>query len=211
MNVLLKPAEDPRKDVAYTYERQRLLLVKVRRLLADIEKARQRLVEKTAVLTITIGTLETESKAYLLEDREELARQKLRRQQLTIIERQMIQTRINELGQEEQRLLPIKQRLVAQIEAYLARREALQARYSSAESQVKLSKELQTIFRDLDRTDYGVELAEERTAKMEAHASLLDQNIEQSLWLNTAENITTTTDLDQMVEASLVRLRRGSA
>ena len=153
--------------------------------------------------------METETKAHLLESREEAARQKLRQQQLSIIERHMIQSRINELGQEEQRLLPIKQRLIAQIEAYLARREALQTRYSSAESQVKLSKELQTIFRDLDRPNHTIELAEERTEKMEAHASVLDQNIEQSLWLNTDENITTSADLNQMVETKLAQFKEA--
>ncbi len=189
LETLLKPAEDPRETAAYTYERQRDLLVKVRSLLADIEKVRHQLSEKTAVLTATIDEMEAQATAALKNGREDLARQKIQQQQLAITERNMIQTRISELDREGQRLLLVKHKLVTQIETYLARREELMARYSNAESQVKLNKALQSIFRDLTDTDQIVDIAEARTEQMEARASLLDEDIEHVYWPGSSESI----------------------
>lgn len=214
LETLLKPAEDPRQSAAYTYDRQRILLVKVRSLLTDIENARQQLTEKTAVLTTTIAELENQTTVALTAGHEDLARRQLQRQQLATVEQQIIQTRISELDQEQQRLHLVKQRLVTQIETYLARREEIMARYNNAESQVKLNRALQSIFRDLADSDQIVELAEARTEQMEARASLLDEDIEQTLWLKTAvalnatEGTVTAPDLSQMVESELARLKK---
>lgn len=218
LETLFKPAEDPRQSAAYTYERQRVLLVKVRNLLTDIESARQQLAEKTAVLTLTIDTLESHARTALENGREDIARQKLQQQQLAITEQQMQKNRINELDREAQRLLLVKQRLVSQIETYLTRREELLARYSNAESQVQLNKALQTIFRDLADTDQIVELAETRTEQMEARASLLDEDIEHVYWptdtaaLNLAKETTLSPSINLAVETKLAQLKEnGSA
>lgn len=214
LETLLKPAEDPRQSAAYTYERQRKLLVKVRGLLADIEKTRQQLTEKTAVLTPIINELEIQAMSALTEDHENLARQKLQQQQIALIEQQMLQTRINELDHEAQRLMLVKTRLVTQIETYLARREEIMARYNNAESQVKLNRALQSIFRDLADSDQIVELAETRTEQMEARASLLDHDIERVHWANTtsspniANAMTLSEDINQLVESKLAQLQK---
>ena len=216
LNTLLKPAEDPRQSAAYTYERQRVLLVKVRNLLTDIENTRQQLIEKTAVLTITIDTLESQAQTALENGREDIARQKLQQQHLAITEQQMQQTRIHDLDRESERLLLVKQRLVSQIETYLARREELLARYSNAESQVQLNKALQTIFRDLADTDQIVELAETRTEQMEARASLLDEDIEHIYWpietvsLKLAKETALSPRLNLAVETKLAQLKENS-
>ena len=213
LETLLKPAEDPRETAAYTYERQRDLLVKVRSLLTDIEKVRQQLSEKTAVLTATIDELETEATAALKNGREDLARQKLQQQQLAFTERDMLQTRINELDREAQRLLLVKHKLIHQIETYLARREELLARYNNAESQVKLNKALQSIFRDLADTDQIVDLAEARTEQMEARASLLDEDIDHIYWPEPSRSSLSIQEqplppeFNQDVEAKLKRLK----
>lgn len=216
LDTLLKPAEDPRQSAAYTYERQRVLLVKVRNLLTDIENARQQLTEKTAVLTTTIDELEAQAKVALENGNENLARQKLQQQQLVLVEQQMQHTRMSELDQEAQRLLLVKHRLVSQIEIYLARREELLARYSNAESQVKLNKDLQSIFRDLADSDQIVEMAEVRTERMEARASLLDEDIEHIYWpnlttpLNSTKAPTLPTELNQAAENKLAQLKKFS-
>jgi len=213
LETLLKPADDPRQSAAYTYERQRVLLVKVRGLLVDIENARQQHSDKTAVLTLTINELETHATTALKNGREHVARQKLQQQQLAITEQQMQQTRMSDLDREAQRLLLVKQRLVSQIETYLARREELLARYSNAESQVQLNKALQTIFRDLADTDQIVERAETRTEQMEARASLLNEDIEHVYWptetvaFNLATETALSPSLNLAVESKLAQLK----
>ncbi|MCP4357115.1 MAG: hypothetical protein GY796_03740 [Chloroflexi bacterium] len=210
---LLKPAADPRQSAAYTDERQREMLVKVRRLLADIEKARQQLTEKTVMLAATMDTLEKQARTDLANGREDLGRRRLQQRQIAAIEQQTIQSQMSELDQETQRLLLVEQRMVTHIKTYVARREALLARYSSAESQVELNKALHKLFRDLVDLDQSIDLAETETDQMEARASLLDEDVENVLWLNppAAVNLTAETGnhigLNWIVEAELARLK----
>lgn len=213
VNALLKPAEDPRQSAAYTDERQRAMLVKVRGLLAEIQQTRQQLTKKTAVLATNMNRLEQQARSDLLNGREDIAKKRIQRQQMIIMEQQMIQTQISELDLEEQRLLLAEHRLVTHIEAYVARKEALQARYNSAESQVRLNKGLQKLFRDLADLEQIIELAETQTDQMEAHASLLDDGLQNDLLLNPTTNqnpwaeTRNPLDLDRLVDAELQRLK----
>lgn len=213
LNSLLKPAEDPRQGAVYTDERQRAMLVKVRGLLADISQTRQQLQAKTAQLTTTIAALERQVRQDLSHGRDDVARRRLQRQQIMKLEHQMLQAQLGNLDLEEQRLLLAEQRLVTHIEAYVARREAIKARYSSAESQMQLNKGLQKVFRDLADLEQIIDLAEWQTDQMEAHASVLDEDIENDLWLQTTAGanplaeLANSVDLNEMVAAELARLK----
>lgn len=216
-NTLLKPAADPRQGAVYSEERQRTMLLKVRSLRADIGNTRQQHTRKTAVLATTMTQLETQARADLANGRDDLARQRLQQQQMLALEQHMIQTQIGELDREEQRLRLAEHRLVTHIEATLARQEVLMARYTSAESQVQLNKGLQKLFRDLDSLEHIIELAETQTDQLEARASLLDEDVENELWLNTAvtphpiKDINYNKDLNQRVEVELRRLKEQVA
>ncbi len=215
LNALLKPADDPRQSTAYTYERQRALLLKVRSLLVDMSAARQRLTRKTAVLEPTITDLEEQARQALLAGREDVARLALQRQQMTAIEHDMIGSQLDEMQQEEQRLLLVEHRLVSQIEAYMARREHLDTRFSAAESQVRLNKAMQKVFQDLADLDLMIETAAARTDQMEARASWLNEMVEDGRVLRTAvptdallNDPVTAVDLDTAVAEQLARLKR---
>jgi phage shock protein A len=213
LDTLLKPAADPRQGAVYTDERQRAMLLKVRSLLADIDSTRQQHTRKTAVLAATIAQLEKQARADLANGREDLARRRLQQQQMISLEQQQIQIQIGELDQEEERLRLAEHRLLTHIEAYIARREALLARYSSAETQVQLNMGLQKLFRDLASLEDIIELAETQTDQMETRASLLDADVENELWCHTAVTlnpllqISPNLDLQQQVEVELRRLK----
>lgn len=213
LNAIMKPAEDPRQNAAYTFDRQRVLLVKVRALLADIGKARQRLTGKAARLESSLPQLEAQAQQALEANREDVARLTLQRRQISLIEQQTVLAQINELDQEEQRLLLVEHRLVTQIEAYLARQEALTSRYSAAESQVQLNKALQKVFRDLTDLDQIIDAAEARTDEMEARATWLDEAFADEQLTGTAVAPGSTLqafadlDLTQAVEDELARLK----
>lgn len=211
LNAIMKPAADPRPSAAYTFDRQRALLARVRTLLADIEKARPRLTEKEALVAASLPPLQAQARRALQANREDVARLALQRHHISRIEQRTLQAQIAGLDQEEQRLLLVEHRLVTQIEVYLARQEALASRYNAAESQVQLNKALQKVFRDLTDLDRIIDAAEARTDEMEARATWLEDAfadeqitaVAAGTPLQTLANL----DLNQAVEDELARLK----
>ncbi|MGH3628754.1 MAG: PspA/IM30 family protein, partial [Sciscionella sp.] len=95
-NKALDRAEDPRETLDYSYEKQRELLGKVRRGLADVATSRKRLEYQMSQLTQQSQTLQSQAQQALAAGREDLAREALTRkaglgQQMTDLQTQHAQ------------------------------------------------------------------------------------------------------------------------
>lgn len=208
LDALLKPAEDPRQTAAYLPKRQHELLRNVQQALADIAAMQEKLVAKTAVMQSRIPALEKEARMALSKGQEEQARLSLRRRQITVIELQGIARQLQTITHKEQRLLTVEQQLRAQIEAYMARQEAVAVRYQTAVSQAQVNQTIQDIFRDLGDLGQAIDAAEDHTDHLEARAEWLDTALRDELWAGTAVPLTGDyVGLETAVEAELSRLK----
>src|SRR5262249_58796154 len=83
--------------------------------------------------------------------------------------------RIDEVAEDERRLTRAEQHLVARTEEFRARRSILSATYTAAEAQVRVDEALGGISGELAELYLAVGRAEEKTERMRARASAVDQ------------------------------------
>jgi phage shock protein A len=178
---LFAPAEDPRQTYGNAFERQRQLLATVQRALLDIGIAKQRMEVKTAEVEAKVPQLEDGARRSLIDGREDLARQALRRAQVATVELQTMRRQLLDIEEDEHRLALVERRLSLQIEAFFARQELLAARYSAAEAQVQISEAITGVSAELAQLAQGMEQAERKSERMQARALAIDRLIDEGL------------------------------
>ncbi len=172
------PATDPREAFAPAYQRQRELLLNVRKALSDIAGAKRRMESKTQEARGNLPKLEEQARRALIAEREDLARLPLQRRHVAALQLETLVREMHEVEAEEGRLALVEQRLGTQIEAYHARMEVFAARYSAAEAQARIASVLSGISDEFDDLGVALEEAERKTEGMEARAAAIDQLVE---------------------------------
>lgn len=210
---MMAPAEDPRQTYAYTVERQRELLTKVQRALADIGATKKRLEGCTAEVRAKLHLLENRARQSLRQGNEGQARLALQRYQLAAAELERLERQVRETELEEQRLWMTEQRLSAQLEAFYARQDLIAARYSAAEAQVQIGEALTGVSEELAELSRAMETAERKSEHMEARAAAIDRLVDEGfLELPAVEGIgdepLLPSGLDADVERHLQELKR---
>ncbi len=175
---VMAPAEDPRQTYAYTVERQRELLTKVQRALADIGATKRRLEGQTTEVRAKLPLLENRARQSLRQGNEAQARLSLQRYQLAAAELRRLEQQLQETELEEQRLWLTEQRLSSQLEAFYARQELIEARYSAAEAQVQIGEALTGVSEELAELSRAMESAERKSEHMEARAAAIDRLVD---------------------------------
>ena len=174
LHALVASAEDPRENFVVAYQRQRALLEKVRQAQVRIAASRAQLRDKTADSEGRVEELQERARQALLDGREGLARFTLQMRLEMEREVDSLQAHLNDLDQEEQALAMVEHRLMAQMRAFAARQEVLEAQFSTAEAQVRVQEELGGVSEELVRLGDALQQAEDRTERMQARASAID-------------------------------------
>jgi phage shock protein A len=178
---LLTPAEDPRQAFVTTYDKQRTLLVRVRKALSEITRAKLHLEEKANMTRTKLPQLEQLARQALMDGREDLARLRLQRRQQAQAQLQLLNKQLIEIEREEQRLSLAEQRLSDQLATFFTQQELLAARYNAAEAQVVIGEALTGISEELTDLSQAMAAAEQKSAQMEARASAIDRLVEEGL------------------------------
>jgi len=178
LDSLLSPAEDPREVFALAHRRQRDLLDNVRRALATVKGSRQQLVRNSEEAQGRLPQLEVRARQALVAGREDQARFALQLRQVVVEENKDLEAQILQMEEEERTLSLVEHRLTTQIAAFFARQEALAARYSSAEAQIRIREALGGVSEELSGLDSALERAEETTENMQARVTAIDQLVE---------------------------------
>ena len=178
---LFASAEDPRQTYESAFERQRQLLATVQRALQDIGAAKNRMEFKTAEVEAKVPHLEDGARRSLVDGREDLARQALRRAQVATVELQTMRRQLKDMEEDEHRLALVERRLSLQLEAFFARQELLAARYSAAEAQVQINEAITGVSAELAQLAQGMEQAERKSERMQARALAIDRLIDEGL------------------------------
>jgi len=174
-NKALDRAEDSRETLDYSYERQREMLMKVKRGVADVATSRKRLELQLQTLNQQADKPEAQSRQALAQGREDLAREALSRraalqQQVTDLE-----TQHQTLQGEEEKLTLAAQRLQAKVDAFRTKKETIKATYTAAQAQTRIGEAFSGISEEMGDVGLAIQRAEDKTAQLQARAGAIDE------------------------------------
>ena len=174
VNTVLDQIEDPRETLDYSYQKQLELLQKVKRSLADVATSRKMLELQKARLEGELAKLDGEARSALGLGREDLARSALERKSALQAQLDSLGQQIDQLKDEEDKMVTGEKRLMAKIESFRSQKEVIKAQFSSAEAQVKIGEAATGISEELADVGMAVERAQDKTQRMKARASAID-------------------------------------
>jgi phage shock protein A len=177
-NAVLDKLEKPGEMLDYSFEKQRELLNRLRRDVAEVVTAKKRLEMQKAKLVSNTSTLDDQARRALDSNREDLARLALERKNAILQQVASMDNQINDIQMQQQKLEDTERRLSSKVEEFKTRKEVIKAQYSSAEAQVRIKESITGISEEM--SDIGVSLnrAEEIAQKMLAKAQALDEMID---------------------------------
>jgi len=171
----LDAAEDPNEMLDYSYERQRELLTKVRRGVADVATSKKRLELQANKLDESIAKLEGQAAQALRAGREDLARTALERKAGAQAQLQSITAQRDQLQLEQDKLVAAEQKLETRVESFRVRKETIKAQYTAAEAQTKIGEAFSGISEDMADVGMTMERAEDKVQTMQARAGAIDE------------------------------------
>ena len=165
--------EDPRQLVDYAYEQQYELLRKTKQGLVEVATSKVRLERQASSLRTQVPQLEDKAARALKASRPDLARIALERKQTILSELEQLDLQVVEVAGEEQRLTQTEQQLAARIEEFRTRRDAISARYTAAQAQVRVTEALSGVSGEFAELGMALGRAAEKTERMQARASAI--------------------------------------
>src|ERR671922_983002 len=190
---LLNRAEDPSVTLDYSYERQREMLQKVKKGIADVVTAKKRLELQTQKLEVELPKLDEQARAALGAGREDLARAALERKAFAQQQLQGLDQQIAGLEQQQEKLSESEKRLAAKVESFRTQKETIKAQYSAAEAQVRIGEAATGIGEGMADTGLAIERARDKTEQMQARAGAIDELVS----AGTLDDFTGETSLDR--------------
>ncbi len=178
MSAVLDRAEDPRQTLDYSYEKQLELLRNVKRGVVEVVTSKRRLQLQAQGLQENAAKLDDQARRALSAGREDLARMALEHKQVIVQQLQGLEGQIEDMEKEQEKLATAETRLSAKVEAFRTHKEVIKAQYSSAEAQVKIGEAVTGISEEMTDVGLAVDRAEEKTQKMRARASAIDELVD---------------------------------
>jgi phage shock protein A len=172
---LLDRAEDPGETLDYGYQKQREMLLNVKKGIADVVTAKKRLQMQSKKLQESIVKLDTQARQALAQGREDLARMALERKNVAQTELQSLDQQIAELEKQQEQLTANEKKLAQKIDAFRSKKEVIKAQYSAAEAQVKISEAANGVGEQMADLGLAMQRAEEKTEDMKARASAVEE------------------------------------
>jgi DNA-binding XRE family transcriptional regulator len=143
---VLRPPDDPREVLDFSYQRQLEALQKVRRGVADVATSRKRVELQVSQLEQSVAKLAGQREVALADGREDLASEARTREagvqeRLSEMRRQLLT-----LTGEEERLTAASQHLAAKVDTFRVQKETIKASYTAAEA----SRTVRAALADID-------------------------------------------------------------
>jgi phage shock protein A len=176
-NDLLDKYEDPRQALDYSYVKQRELVNRLRRDMAEVVTSKKRLEMQKARLWDNIRTLDEQARRALDSEREDLAKLALQRKNANLVQMQGLDKQIAEMQVEQEKLEQTERRLSAKVEEFKSKKEVIKAQYSSAEAQVRIKENITGISEEMTDVGMAMNRAEEKAERMKSKAQALDEMI----------------------------------
>jgi phage shock protein A len=178
VNTILDKHEDPREALEYSFVKQRELLNKLRRDMAEVITAKKRLEIQKARLWDNIRTLDDQAARAVDQDKEDLAKLALQRKNANMLQLQELNKQITEMQQEQDKLEDTEKRLSTKVEEFRSKKEIIKAQYTAAEAQVRIKENVTGISEEMTDVGMALDRAEDKTEKMKAKSQALDDMID---------------------------------
>jgi phage shock protein A len=175
VNKLLDRAEDPRETLDQSYSAQLANLQKLRRSVAEVATARKRIEIQAQQLQQQATKLETQARAALSQQKEDLAREALSRRAAIGAELTELKTQHDQVAEQEQRLIATMGRVQTQVAAFRTRKETLKATYSAAEAQTRVGEAVSGISDSMGDAGAVMQRAQDKITAMQARAGAIDE------------------------------------
>jgi len=172
---LLDRAEDPGETLDYSYEQQLVQLQNVKRGIADLATAKQRLQMQAASMQEQSTKLDGQAREALQAGREDLAREALGRKASLGTQLDGLKQQSDQLDAQEQKLIDGEKALQAKVEAFRTQKEVVKAQYSAAEAQVKIGEAATGIGEHMADVGLAIQRAQDKTEQMQARAAAVDE------------------------------------
>ena len=174
----LDRAEDPLQVMDYAYGQHQELLRKVKQGLLEVVISKRRLEQQAERLHARVPEMEDQARRALSARREDLARIALERKRTALMEIGQLERHVSEVADQERQLTTAERQLSARIEELHIRRNALSARYTAAEAQVRVNESLSGLTGEFAALGMALGRAEEKIERMQAHAYAIDALID---------------------------------
>ena len=171
----LDNVEDPREMMNYGYAQQQELLVRVKQGLVDVATSKAKLAGEAKALRARVPQCEDQAKRALAVGREDLARMALERKHQATTELTDLDRQIAEVAADQTKLAQAQLTLSNRIEQFRTHKEVVSARYEAAQAQVRVGQALTGVGGELAELSMAVGRAEEKTERMRARASAIDE------------------------------------
>ena len=178
VNTILDKHEDPREALEYSFVKQRELLNKLRRDMAEVITAKKRLEIQKAKLWDNIRTLDDQAARAVDQDKEDLAKLALQRKNANMMQLQELNKQITEMQLEQDKLEDTEKRLSTKVEEFRSKKEIIKAQYTAAEAQVRIKENVTGISEEMTDVGMALDRAEDKTEKMKAKSQALDDMID---------------------------------
>jgi len=172
---LLDRAENPEETLDYSYEQQLVQLQNVKRGIADIATAKQRLQLQATSLQEQTAKLDGQAREALKDGREDLAREALSRKAALQSQIDPLGQQVQQLDAQEQKLIDGEKALEAKVEAFRTQKEVIKAQYSAAEAQVQIGEAATGIGEHMADVGLAIQRAQDKTEQLQARAAAVDE------------------------------------
>jgi phage shock protein A len=172
---LLDRAENPEETLDYSYEQQLVQLQNVKRGIADVATAKQRLQIQSSSMQDQVNKLDGQARQALQAGREDLAKEALTRKAALQGQVDPIGQQIQQLDAQEQQLIDGEKTLEAKVEAFRTQKEVIKAQYSAAQAQVKIGEAATGIGEHMADVGLAIQRAQDKTEQMQARAAAVDE------------------------------------
>lgn len=177
LNKLLDRFEDPREQLDYAYDKLVQQLHNVEIALSRAIAARKKLEFELERLDEKIRDMDEKAKRALKVGREDLAKQALERKLVLSQQKGVLERRIGEMKEDEEKLLAVRDGLKTKIDLFKAKKEQLKAEYEASKAQVEVQGMITGLSDDFASAARIIERSEEKVNDMKARAAALDELI----------------------------------
>lgn len=174
-NQMVGAAEDPRKLLEYSYEKQQEMLQGVKRGIVDVATSRRQIELQAQKERDNMAKLDEQARRAMAAGREDLARLALERKQLASTHLADLEKQVGNLEQEQQRLVQAESRLATKVQTFQTQKEVIKAQYTAAEAEVRVSEAVNGLSEEFADVGLAMRRAEEKTEKLRARASAIDE------------------------------------
>ncbi|MGH6956423.1 MAG: PspA/IM30 family protein [Caulobacteraceae bacterium] len=180
-NKLLNTLEDPNETLDLSYEKMLTGLQETKRHLADVVAQQKSLERQIASGDAEVAGAEADARLAVQASRDDLARAALVHRQRAVDNRATLQTALDAIKPQVDKLADYQQRLEERIERFRTQKDTMKASYAAAQAQVKVTQSLTGVGDRLGGVEASLRRAEDKMLGARDKADAMDSLMEQGL------------------------------